>query len=317
MDPGQIGKPMTWLMNSFFSILVGWPMMKLNEFIIRRYGSRIKWEINPGKRIAMTLGIVIILACLITFLLNYIFILNIKGASFSEYIKTTLNLLVIQILIVVYAFSLLTAIEFFKLWKQGLIKQESLERKSLELQLEALKNQVNPHFLFNSLNTLTTLVHKDPDLAVNLIIQLSDSYRYLLEQKGNKTVAWSVERQFVENYISLQKMRFGDNLRVTIEPSSMKEFYVVPLSVQMLIENAVKHNVITSEAPLTIRLWADAFFLGVTNNLQVKTSVFSGNIGLENIKQQYELIADRKVEVIKTEETFTVKLPIINAPLSS
>jgi len=264
-----------------------------------------------------TLGLVIIVSILLTFLINYIYVLNIRGVSFTEFIKTTLNLLLIEVLLVVYLFSLMTGIEFFRLWREGLIRQELLQRKALELQLEALKNQVNPHFLFNSLNTLTTLVHKDPDMAVSLIIQLSDSYRYLLEQKDKKVVAWSVEKQFVENYLGLQQMRFAGNIRVQIETTGNQDFYVVPLSVQMMVENAIKHNIITSDEPLHINVYTEAGYMVVRNNLQVKTTTVSGeNVGLENIRQQYEILTGKKVEILRDAGFFTVKLPIIDKPLT-
>lgn len=317
LDPSFVRSPKIWLINCLFSIGLGLPMMKFSEFFIRKFGSKIKWEVNPGKRIAATLGVVIIMSVIITFLINYIFILNIKGVSFPEYIKTTLNLLLVQILIIVYVFSLVTGVEFFKMWREGLIRQESMQRKALELQLEALKNQVNPHFLFNSLNTLTTLVHRDPDMAVRLIIQLSDSYRYLLEQKDKKIVEWATEKQFVENYLDLQQMRFADNIQVQIETGGNVDFYVVPLSVQMLVENAIKHNVITSDEPLHISIFTEDNYLIVRNNLQGKSSVEKkGNVGLENIKLQYEILAGRKIEVSKEDGFFIVKLPMINKPLS-
>jgi len=203
------------------------------------------------------------------------------------------------------------------MWREGLVRQELLRRKALELQLEALKNQVNPHFLFNSLNTLTSLVHKDPDMAVQLIMQLSDSYRYLLEQKDKKLVMWSVERQFVENYLGLQHMRFSDNIQYEIKTEDREDFFVVPLSVQMMVENAIKHNIITSDEPLRLSLYTEGGFLVVRNNLQAKTTLVAGeSVGLENIRQQYEILSGRKVEVLKGDGYFTVKLPMIDKPLA-
>ena len=313
LNPSFISSPKIWLTNSLFSVVIGLPMMKLSEFIIRKFGKKIKWEVNPGKRIAATLGVVIIVSVIVTFLINYIFFVNIKGIPFPEYIKTTLNLLLIQILIIVYIFSIVTGIEFFKMWKEGLIRQELMQRKALELQMEALKNQVNPHFLFNSLNTLTTLVHKDPDIAVRLIIQLSDSYRYLLEQKDKKVVEWSVEKQFVENYLGLQQIRFANNIQAEIETGGNNDFYVVPLSVQMLVENAIKHNIITSDQRLNIYIYTRDNFLIVKNNFQARSSLEkSSNVGLENIKMQYEILTGRKVEVLKEDGYFIVKLPMID-----
>jgi two-component system, LytTR family, sensor kinase len=317
IDPTFISRPSIWLRNSLFSIFVGVPMMMLNEFIIVHIGRRVKWESSPLKRLFLSLFIMIVLATLITILLNYFYCYWIYHSSFADCVATTLNMLLIEILIIVYVFTFVTGIDFFRMWREGLIKQESLQRKALELQLEALKNQVNPHFLFNSLNTLATLIHKDPDMAVNLIMQLSDSFRYLLEQKDKKVVEWRVEKQFVENYMSLQVMRFSGNIHMQIEISANQDFYVVPLSVQMLVENAIKHNVITSDEPLQIFLYIENNFLVVRNNLKVKsTLVSSGNVGLENIRLQYEILTGRKVEVYKEDGFFTVKLPMIEKPFS-
>lgn len=316
LDPTFITRPKQWLINCIFSIGVGLPMMKFSEILARKYGSKIKWEVNPGKRIAVTLGVVIIASILVTILINYIFILNIGGVTFTTFIKTTLNLLLIQILIIIYAFSLVTGLEFFKLWKKGLMKEESMKRKALELQLVSLKNQVNPHFLFNSLNTITTLVHKDPDMAVRLIIQLSDSFRYLLEQKDKNVIEWTTEKQFVENYLSLQQMRFAENIRVQIDTNNTKEFYVIPGSVQMMAENAIKHNVITSGKPLHISIYTEDNYLVIRNNLQSKSSTEeSSNVGLENINLQYEILTGQNIEVLKDDGFFTVKLPMIKNPM--
>jgi len=288
----------------------------MSELITTRYGNKIKWEVNPWKRIAVTLGIVIIVSTLITILINYVFIVIILEVSFTQYLETTFNLMLLQIAIIVFIFTIITGIQFFRMWKEGLLRQESLQRKALELKLEAMKNQVNPHFLFNSLNALSTLVHKDPDMAVNLISQMSDIYRYVLEQKDNKVVEWSVEKQFVENYLNLQQIRFANNIRVQIDAGGEKDFYVVPLSVQMLVENAIKHNVISSDEPLLIQIYVKDNFLVVKNNLQVKSSLKkSASIGLENIKIQYEILDNRKVEVLKEGGEFTVKLPLITKPV--
>lgn len=315
LNPSFISYPNVWLTNCIFSVAVGLPMMKLSEFIIKKFGSKIRWEVNPVRRIVATLGVVIAMAILVTFLLNYIFVYNIHGESFPEYIKKTLILLILQTVIVIYVFSLVTAIQFFKMWKEGLMKQQALERKAMELQLDALKNQVNPHFLFNSLNTLTTLVPHDPDMAVKMIMHLSDSYRYILEQKDKKLVEWHVEKKFVENYLGLQQVRFANNIEIQIADDERPAFYVVPLAVQMLAENAIKHNRITSEEPLKISIYKEGDYLVVKNNLQIRSTLEkTSNVGLGNIREQYEILSGRKVEVTSDDAFFTVKLPCIYKP---
>ncbi len=313
LEPSFITNPKTWLLNCLFSVGLGYPMMLVSRLVTRLFGARISWEKNPAKKIASTLGVVIILAVVITILLNYIFIYQIQGVPFTQYLKTTVLLLLLQILIIIYIFSVITGIEFFKKWKEGLIRQESLQRKAIELQLETLKNQVNPHFLFNSLNTLTSLVHKDADKAVQFIIQLSDIYRYALENKNKPTVPWATEKKFVENYLSMQQIRFSSNIVVSMETTLDEKLEVIPLSVQMLVENAIKHNIITADDPLEIAIYVENNFLVVRNNLQLKSSVeYSENIGLANIKQQYEILAGQKVEVSREDGFFTVKVPLIS-----
>jgi len=312
LEPSFIHNPKTWLTNCIFSVALGLPMMYLNALITSRFGKKISWEMNPGKRIASTLGVVIVLSIVLTILINYIFIYRIQAVSFTQFLRTTLSLLLLQILIIIYIFSVITAIEFFRKWREGLIKQQSLQRKAIELQLETLKNQVNPHFLFNSLNTLTSLVHKDADKAVQFIIQLSDIYRYALENKNKPTVPWPVEKKFVENYMSMQQIRFSGNIAVSMDTGGEGKFEVIPLSVQMLVENAIKHNIITSDDPLEIAIYVENDFLVVRNKLQLKSSVeYSENIGLANIKQQYEILAGKKVDVSREGGFFTVKLPLI------
>lgn len=312
LEPEFIHNPKTWLYNCLFSIGLGYPMMMLSVYLTRRFGGKITWEMNPGKKIVSTVGVVIFIAIIITILINYIFIYRMQGVSFSQYLKTTVLLLILQILVIVYVFSVITGVEFFKKWKQGLIDQESLQRKALELQLETLKNQVNPHFLFNSLNALTSLVYKDADKAVQFISQLSDIYRYALENRNKPTVPWPSEKKFVNNYLSLQKIRFASNIAVSMETGPNEKFEVVPLSVQMLVENAIKHNIITTDDPLEISIYTEDGFLVVRNKLQLKTSVeHSENIGLANIKQQYEIITRQKVEISREGGFFTVRLPLI------
>jgi sensor histidine kinase YesM len=317
MNPAFVTSPKMWLENCLFSIGLGWPMMKFNGLIIRKYGNRIKWESHPAKRIVATLGVVIVLAIILTFLINYIFIFHFSISSFPAFFKTTLTLLLIEVLIIVYVFSLFTGIEFFQMWKAGLIRQESLQRKAVELQMEALKNQVNPHFLFNSLNTLTSLVHKDPDKAVQFIIQLSDIYRYVLENRNKATVDWRTEKIFVENYLQLQQIRFANNIIVHVDTGDNDNFQVVPLSVQMLVENAIKHNIITSDNPLDISIYMHDGCLVVRNKLQLKSSVeYSENVGLDNISQQYGILAHREIGISREDGYFTVSLPEIHEQVS-
>lgn len=179
---------------------------------------------------------------------------------------------------------------------------------------EALKNQVNPHFLFNSLNTLSGVVEQKPELSIAFIKKLSDIYRYVLEQNDKELVSINDEMKFVEDYLFLLKMRFGDALLLTSDlPARNNNIQVVPLGLQMLVENAVKHNIVSDEAPLKIEMSIHNNSIVVRNNLQKKKTVVYKNepLGLENLKKRYAYLSNFSVTVISSENDFIVKLPII------
>ena len=192
-------------------------------------------------------------------------------------------------------------------------EKEKLERQNVESQLEGLRNQVNPHFLFNSLNTLIYLIPEAPEKAVRFVQQLSKVYRYVLESREAKVIPLREELDFLQSYIFLQKERFGENLQVKIEGlEAQQQQCIVPLSLQLLFENAIKHNVISSEKPLTIEVFAQNGHLVVQNKLQHKNQTMeSTGVGLQNIKDRYRLVSDRQVDVQMTPEMFRVRLPLL------
>ena len=192
------------------------------------------------------------------------------------------------------------------------MEAERYQKESIAARYESLKNQVNPHFLFNSLNVLTNLVYNDQDKAALFIKKMSEVYRYVLDTRNKELVEWSAEIDFTESYIFLQQIRFGANLRINNRVGALAG-RVVPLAIQMLIENAVKHNEISSEKPLEITIRNDESFIYVENRIQLRSNpleVHSG-VGLENIKKRYEFLKTEPVQVIRTEEDFIVKIPLI------
>ena len=187
-----------------------------------------------------------------------------------------------------------------------------LEKESALSQYESLKNQVNPHFLFNSLNALTHLVYEDQDKAAKFIKQLSEVYRYVLDSRDKEVVSLEEELKFLDAYLFLQQIRFGDKLKVNVNFKGSTSS-VAPLALQMLIENAIKHNVISEEEPLSIRLYMERSFLVVENDLHKKNILpdSSGGLGLQNIKRRYEFLSKEKVVVDEGEGKFIVKLPML------
>lgn len=202
-------------------------------------------------------------------------------------------------------------------WIKAIEKNEELKRENLLAKYETLKNQVNPHFLFNSLNTLSGVVEQKPELATEFIRKLSDIYRYVLEQTDKELVPVSEELKFVNDYIFLARMRQGEGLIFHSKIANDPHLQVAPLAIQMLVENAIKHNIASDEKPLTIEIKSENGFVVVKNNHQRKRTVNQGNkpIGLENLKNRYAYLSDTPVEIIATDETFVVKLPVIHAEL--
>jgi hypothetical protein len=207
---------------------------------------------------------------------------------------------------------------FFQLWRKTIVEKEQVERAHLASQLEGLRNQVNPHFLFNSLNTLTYLIPEDSEKAVRFVQQLSRVYRYVLESRDANVIPLGEELNFLGSYIYLLKERFGDNLKVvTTGLDHPGNLAIVPLTLQMLFENAIKHNIISQDKSLTIELFKESDKLVVRNTLQIKNQVMdSTGVGLDNIRTRYRMLTDQEVEVVVSSEYFTVKLPLITLQMA-
>lgn len=193
-------------------------------------------------------------------------------------------------------------------------KQEQLMRQNAESQLEILKNQVKPHFLFNSLNTVISIIPDEPDKAIDYIQRLSKVYRYILEIKDNKLIPIQDELDCINDYVYMLQIRFGENLKFELNEDGLNDKnHIVPLSLQLLVENAVKHNIISNKKPLEIKIEKGPVGnLLISNNMQVKTQKMpSTGTGLSNIKSRYEILTDKKVEIRQTEKDFTVSIPLL------
>jgi sensor histidine kinase YesM len=189
-----------------------------------------------------------------------------------------------------------------------------LQKENLQSQFEVLKQQVNPHFLFNSLNVLTSLIKADPDLAETFTEKLSKVYRYVLENKEKDLVSLSTEMDFLKAYLFLINIRFSGKIHVKIDiDNQYVEYKVLPIAVQMLIENAIKHNTYSKAQPLNIIISVDENHnLIVSNNLKMRETIMaSTGVGLENISRRYALISDKTPSFKKTEEYFIAKLPLL------
>jgi sensor histidine kinase YesM len=206
-------------------------------------------------------------------------------------------------------------------WKQA-SKKEVIEQKIIagtaSAKFESLKNQIDPHFLFNSLNVLSSLIEENPENAQRFTTSLSKIYRYVLEQKDKELVSVEEELAFAKTYMNLLKMRFENSLfyelPLTIPNPEAK---VVPLSLQLLLENTVKHNVVSEQKPLNIRIFLEGDYLAIQNDYQKKEVLQERKgVGLQNIINRYGIITNRKVLIEQTEQTFTVKIPVLTKQIS-
>ena len=194
------------------------------------------------------------------------------------------------------------------------IENEKLRSESLQSQFESLKNQVSPHFLFNSLTALKILVEDSPSLAKQYISHLSQVLRYTLQSNRKQLVTLGEELEFTESYIFLLKMRYDSNLVVKTEiDDKLKDFRLPPLTIQTLVENAVKHNEISKEFPLLIRIQTTPNgYLQVTNKIQEKLTPEDGTgIGLTNLSKLYSLLGEYDIQIFKTDLEFKVEVPLI------
>ena len=218
--------------------------------------------------------------------------------------------LVIFLVIAIYE-----AVYLYSQWRVAIVEKERVQQEHLRSQLQGLRNQVNPHFLFNSLNTLMSIITDDQELAVRYLQKLSSVFRHVLENRNEQVVLIEEELKFMEDYVFLQKERFRENLTIDIDiPDNLKQCAIVPLSLQILFENAIKHNIISAKKPLRIKVYANRENkLTVWNNLQLKEQKSrSTKVGLDNIKTRYGFFTENSVDIEQTDEHFSVSIPILS-----
>jgi two-component system LytT family sensor kinase len=285
----------------------------LGNWLIGRYTKKFDWAKNPKRtnliNFFIYIGYGIIMSIMIPYTVDR-FLWGMSGIEVFYDVSAKAFITIVADLIIFYLYY---STFIANNWIKSIEKNEELKRENLLAKYEALKNQVNPHFLFNSLNTLSGVVEQKPELATDFIKKLSDIYRYVLEQNDKELVSIKDEIKFVDDYVFLTKMRFGEGLIFNSYITNNKNLQVIPLGLQMLVENAIKHNIISDKKPLKIEMKIEGDFVIVKNNLQKKKTINSGKepLGLENLKKRYTYLSDASVEVIESDSTFIVKLPII------
>ena len=261
----------------------------------------------------LTFGVIsITLICML--FLRMISEILIKKETYTEFIATEKpQFYYVAVFIALVISGIFYVINYYKYKQDTKVKEQKIIAGAASAKFDALKNQLDPHFLFNSLNVLTSLIEENPDAATKFTTSLSKVYRYVLEQKNKELVSIEEELKFAKLYITLIKMRFEDSIVFSIpEKLSNPEAKVVPLSLQLLLENAVKHNMVTPDKKLYITIEEEDGVLHIKNNIQLKQVVRAGSgVGLRNIKQRYYLLSDRPVSITKNENEFIVSIPLL------
>lgn len=283
-------------------------LWKGNSYLGILLSTHFDWRKTPLKTFAVGMAATLAYTVGIVFLIVQFFSTYL-GVDFGSSRNTIYSSVIITLIITLF----MHGRSFLLSWREETISAEKLQREHMTAKYEALKSQVNPHFLFNSLNALTNLVHRDPDKAVTFIKQLSEVYRYVLDTRDREVVSLAEEMAFLRSYIYLQQIRFGQKLRIDIGVKPEEDRYVTPLALQMLIENAIKHNTISEEEPLDIAIHESDGYLVVQNSLQPKQTMRepSAGVGLDNIFRRYEVLSSKKVEVVDGGGRFTVRLPLL------
>lgn len=305
---------LTILISLLYTVVLGGGNGFLNRFLNKRF----PWSEETTKRAVISIISILIANIVLVYLCNYInFVLIQKASTTEEFFSGKYNLanwFTINIALLISAFLHAKGFmeELKKTSKKEVVEQK-LIAKSANAQFESLKNQLDPHFLFNSLNVLSSLIDENPHQAQKFTASMSKIYRYVLEQKDKELVTVEDEMEFAKTYCDLLKTRFEDSVDFVFEVNKEDyRKYVVPLSLQLLLENCIKHNFATSSKPLVIRIFSEGDILCIENNLQVREQIKeSSGIGLANIVQRYSLLTKRNVFIEKSEDYFKVKLPML------
>lgn len=300
------------LIFSFVGVVAIWYSIRFIILTFRRHCDKLDFTI----RLILQLFVTTVVTVFIIWILDYIGTKYFMDLSCPCDDSRNFDLKNLYLSTIVLAFLINTMYESFYLvlrLSEKAVETERYKKESIEAQYQNLTSRLNPHFLFNSLNTLTTIVEEDPRKAVNYIKELSTVYRYVLNSQKLTWADLTAEMKFTQSYILLLKMRFEENLRISLDIcEEYLNYHILAMTVQLLIENAVKHNEISSSRPLEIKVFCKDDRLIVTNNKQKRNIMPSTTkVGLHNISERYKFLVNKEVIIEDTEDSFTVKVPLL------
>ena len=313
----QLGK--TFLYTILYSVTLGYA----NQFVFVYLDKVFVNERFSLKRMVVGFLSSFVVTIFVIFLLRIFIEVILEGNSVEGYWKNeTLSNYVFAFVMTFIVLLCFYSFYIYKAYSDSKVKEQKIIAGTASAQFESLKNQIDPHFLFNSLNVLSSLIEENPDNAQRFTTSLSKIYRYVLEQKDKELVPVSEELAFAKTYMNLLKMRFENSITFDIPvdfnpETSGDDFKVVPLSLQLLLENTIKHNVVSEQKPLHIKIYIENNYLIVENNLQKKEVLQDRRgVGLQNIVNRYGLLSERKMHIEESETTFKVKIPILTKQIA-
>ena len=301
------------LLNILYGIIIGLSIAVGSSLISKKMYSIGDWKLNPINKyvsviIAISTYIIIDVA-----IVNIIWFKLTQDIAFQDLIKSNFFLWIVltELVIGIIIYLIILSANFSKRLNEFHIQATKAQEDINKYKLSTLRNQVNPHFLFNSLNVLSSLIYSDTEKADDFIAKLANIYRYVLDVQDTEAIEIDREVNFINDYIDLQSIRFGDNIIADINLNSNK--MIIPMALQILVENAIKHNAISDDNKLEISISNNDKYLIISNNLNPKNvEEISHEIGLSNIKARYKYLSDINVEITKNNSNFEVKLPLLN-----
>ncbi len=297
------------LLWSFTICITQWAGPLLIGYLLDK---RWRWIDQPVTRTLIEIISLLIWSVSAFVIVQFIMMYLINGISPANAWQYIQNSIIYTFLISLFISLVFTAIGFFKAWRKSVLNEAALKSEMMTYKYESLRNQINPHFLFNSFNVLSDLVYDDQAQAVKFIRQMSDLFRYVLDSRDKELVSLNEELTFLNSYIYLLKTRFGDKLDLNISLTPDDSILVVPMTLQQLVENAVKHNEVSEKFPLKVEIRRNGNYIEVENSLLlINVGDASKNTGLKNISQQYSFFTEREIEIRQTETKFLVKIPLI------
>ncbi|MBN8567441.1 MAG: 2TM domain-containing protein [Flavobacteriales bacterium] len=316
---GKINMDYNLFVNLGYCLLYGYTLYYANSIVFNALDAYFKNDRFTKKRLILGAFASFSISLFVIFLLRIFEDVVIEKQAFTTFIQNERPANYVVAIIITLIVTLgIHAFYFYKAYQENKVKEQKVIAGTASAQFESLKNQIDPHFLFNSLNVLSSLIEENPESAQKFTTSLSKIYRYVLEQKDKELVSVQEELNFAKTYMNLLKMRFENSITFELPDNfANEEAKVVPLSLQLLLENCIKHNVVSESKPLHIKIYIDDNQLVIENNLQKKDILSDRKgVGLQNIVNRYAILTERKVWVVENENSFKVGLPILTKQIT-